>query len=259
MHGWVRNFIAERNYGFIEGDDRQDYFFHLDDVDGQEPPAPCQEVTFNPTRTAKGLRARSVTPSGRAPRAQQVYLNPDRFIMTREPEIRGYVIVRVVAKNAWAEANDPNQARDNLRLQAESWGANAIVGLTLEKYTKNDGCSNYQYTMHRFYGHAVVAKKVSYTTYPKVIARSQAEMRATGEGSTYHSMGSSSLVRPPLWRFVPSLAWSLCSNNGDHRDGTRPTGRRRDSRRQAREGPGRRRCALTPKPTRGHRSTKSVR
>jgi hypothetical protein len=150
-----------------------------------------------------------VAPTGRAPRAQQVYLNPDRFIMTREPEIRGYVIVRVVGQNAWAESNDPNQAKDILRQQAESWGANAIVGLTLQKYTKNEACSNYRYTMHRFYGHAVVAKKIGYTTDPQVIARSQAEMRATGDGSTYHSMGCSSLARPPLWRFVPTLSWSL--------------------------------------------------
>lgn len=209
MRGWVRRFLAERSFGFIEGDDGQDYFFHLDDVSGQELPAPRQEVTFSPTQTAKGLRARSVVLSGRTPRATQVYLNPDRFIMTREPEIRGHVIVRVVGQNTWAESNDPNEARDILRHQAESWGANAIVGLTLEKYTKNEACSNYRYTMHRFYGHAVVAKKVSYTTDTNVIARSQAEMRATEDGSTFHSVGRSSLVRPPLWRFLSTLAWSL--------------------------------------------------
>jgi len=209
MHGWVRSFRADRSFGFIQGDDGQDYFFHLDDVRGHEPPAPRQEVSFSPTRTAKGLRARSVAPSGRAPRAQQVYLNPDHFIMTREPEIRGYVILRVVGQEAWAESNDPNQAKDILRQQAESWGANAIVGLTLKKYTTSDACSNYRYTMHRFYGDAVVAKKIGYTTDPQVIARSQAEMRATGNDSKYHSMGSSSLARPPLWRFVPMVAWSL--------------------------------------------------
>jgi len=209
MRGWVRSFLNDRGYGFIEGDDGQDYFFHIDDLRGHELPVPRQEVSFTPDVTAKGPRARSVMLSARAQRAQQIYVNPDHFIMTRDTEIRGYVIVRMVGQNFWGESNDPNAAREILKQQAQSRGANAIVGLNLQKYTKAQACSNYRYTMHRFYGNAVIAKKVSYTTDTNLIARSRAEMQALQDGTTYHSLGNRSLTRPPLWKFVPTLMWAL--------------------------------------------------
>lgn len=152
MHGWVRTFIADRGFGSITGDDGQEYFFHLDDVTGRGTPSTGQAVSFTPGRTAKGLRARSVAVSGHAPQGRQVYLDPDHFIMTRAPEVRGFVIVQVLSPDAWGESNDPNEARDILRQEAERLGANAVVGLTLYKYTKNETCSNYRYTMHRFSG-----------------------------------------------------------------------------------------------------------
>jgi cold shock CspA family protein len=97
QHGWVRTFIADRGFGFIAGDDRQEYFFHLDDVTGRGAPSTGQAVSFTPGRTAKGLRARSVAVSGHAPQARKVYLDPDHFIMTRAPEVRGFVIVQVLS------------------------------------------------------------------------------------------------------------------------------------------------------------------
>ncbi|MEU0561456.1 cold shock domain-containing protein [Dactylosporangium sp. NPDC006015] len=209
MHGWVRNFVVARGFGFITGDDGQDYFFHLDDVTGHGAPSTGQAVSFTPGRTAKGLRARSVAVSGRTPQGRPVYIDPDHFIMTRAPEVRGFIIVRVLSHDAWGESNDPNEAKDILRQQAERLGANAIVGLALTKYTKNETCSNYRYTMHRFTGRAVVVKKAGYSFDPEVIARTQEGMRDTGGDAAWHSVGRTSLVRPPLWRFVPMLSWSL--------------------------------------------------
>jgi hypothetical protein len=119
----------------------------------------------------------------------------------------------VVVEDAWGESNDPNEAKDLLRKQAESYGANAIVGLTLEKYSQQSGCSNYYYTMHRFHGRAVIIKKVGYSTDPQAIARSQDGMGGHG-GSAFYSVGSSALVRPPWWRFVPAFTWSIAATLG---------------------------------------------
>ena len=133
MRGWVRSFLAERSYGFIDGEDGESYFFHLDDVRDNEPVAAGQEVTFRPSATPKGLRARSVIP-GQQPRpVQLVYLEPDRFIMTREPEIRGHVIVQVVGQGIWYEANDPNQARDGLRNLAQRRRTSRQTRLALQQ------------------------------------------------------------------------------------------------------------------------------
>lgn len=207
MQGRVRSFLAVKSYGFIDGDDGESYFFHLDDVRSPRPPVPRQEVTFRPTATPKGLRARSVI-LGTSP--QLVYVDPDRFIMTREPEIRGHIVVKVVAEDCWYESNDLNQARDGLKQFGQEWGANAIVDLTLKKYTALEGCSNYRYTMHRFYGNAVIVKRTHYTTDPDLIARSEAEMKQVRDRSTYYfSGGRRSMTRPPAWKLMPALAWSI--------------------------------------------------
>jgi cold shock CspA family protein len=169
--GRVRSYDSTKGYGFITGDDGLNYFFHITDMTGDTRIAVGHRVTFEPSASKKGPRARHVVVQGKPPRSairtQAVYSDPDRFIMTREPAARGYEIVRVIAEGCWYEAYDPNQAKEGLKEQAITWGANAIVGLHLEKYSKSPyplwariiGAPNYYQTMHRFYGTAVVIKK----------------------------------------------------------------------------------------------------
>jgi cold shock CspA family protein len=205
MKGRVRSFLESKGCGFIDGEDGQSYFVHIDDVREHTPLAEKQEVSFEPAATPKGLRAQSVIPGVRP---QAIYLNPDRFIMTRSPSIEGHVIVKVICQNCWREANDPHEAREALKQYAINAGANAVVRLTLHKYSERAGCSNYFHTMHRFYGDAVIAKKVTYTTDPDLIARSQAEMEKIDNISNQKSIGVRSLVRPSAWVFIPTLLWS---------------------------------------------------
>jgi hypothetical protein len=91
--------------------------------------------------------------------------------MTSESAPLGYEIVRVIG-DCWGEAFDPNQARANVKEYAISRGANAIVNLRLEKYSKNFYpwwlsavlprlfSPNYYQTMHRFHGKAVVLMRI---------------------------------------------------------------------------------------------------
>lgn len=228
MEGWVRRFVAARGYGFIDGDDGVKYFFHLDDVEGAElqeedregfGASPVrmvrnQRVSFRPAETHKGPRARSVrrgASPGRTTNARQkIYLDPDHFIMTRESSVRGYEVVRVLSQGCWGRARDPNEARDLLRDQARQLGGNAVVNLSLEKQTEQQGCSNYRYTVHKFYGDAVVVKRVAYSSDPHRIAASEAEMRRVHGLNTYYAVGlSASMSRPPFLKFAPILAWSL--------------------------------------------------
>jgi CspA family cold shock protein len=59
MTGTVRNYDPILRYGFITGEDGQDYFVHRSDVTGTVLIA-GERVTFDPTTTAKGLRAVAV-------------------------------------------------------------------------------------------------------------------------------------------------------------------------------------------------------
>ncbi|MET0787318.1 MAG: cold shock domain-containing protein [Paenisporosarcina sp.] len=70
MVGFVSNVIADRRFGFIAADNGQEYFFHESNCesDWNEIAADFArlgrgkvQVTFEPTKTAKGPRADAVT------------------------------------------------------------------------------------------------------------------------------------------------------------------------------------------------------
>ena len=58
MKGKVKFYVANRGYGFIIGEDKQDYFFHIKNLE-QENIVPTQgdELTFNPKKTERGMSA----------------------------------------------------------------------------------------------------------------------------------------------------------------------------------------------------------
>lgn len=168
--GRVSHYNSIRRYGFISGDDGRDYFFHLSDVQAGQSVGRGDLVSFNATFADRGPRARHVAACEEAPRF-------DKFIMTRKPEVRGHEVVQVIAEDIWYETWDPNEAREGLKQRASALGANAIVGLWLDKYSKNTWplalnifsavitagriTNNYYQTMHRFHGRAVVVRRAS--------------------------------------------------------------------------------------------------
>ena len=212
MTGQVERFDSIKRYGFIRGADGQSYFFHLTDIIGQAAPALWQHVTFLPIATPRGPRAQRVILGVEPHRQpQHVRVEPDRFIITRYDTVRGYVITQVLSQGCWAESNDPNVAKDNLQQVARGLGANAIVNLKLDKYSKQDGCSNYYYTMHRFYGDAVVVHRPGgSSSTPDWTSNPQSWTRDV----PYQSVGHRSLTRPPMHVLVPAQVWSLMKTAG---------------------------------------------
>lgn len=66
LSGTIRKIVSEKAYGFIKTD-KTDYFFHRQDFDGHWDDLVRDfnndvdvEVTFEPIRTEKGLRAEEV-------------------------------------------------------------------------------------------------------------------------------------------------------------------------------------------------------
>ncbi len=63
INGTIKK-LADRGFGFILAEDGRDHFFHRNDVDGRrfEELNEGDPVTFEPTTTEKGLRAKAVSP-----------------------------------------------------------------------------------------------------------------------------------------------------------------------------------------------------
>ena len=63
MKGTVKNFNAERGYGFIRTEEGKDVFFHFSVIqcEGFKTVNPGDEVEYEYNETEKGLRATKVT------------------------------------------------------------------------------------------------------------------------------------------------------------------------------------------------------
>ena len=70
MVGVISNLVAAKKFGFILGDNNQEYFFHMSEVvDGWDQVESMfarygkgtVKVTFEPSKTPKGPRAKDVT------------------------------------------------------------------------------------------------------------------------------------------------------------------------------------------------------
>ena len=65
MEGTVKWFNGRKRYGFIKGDDGQDYFVHLKAVAREAILKEGDRVTFTPTDSEKGKQAQDVNPTGK--------------------------------------------------------------------------------------------------------------------------------------------------------------------------------------------------
>ena|SRR5215510_4066728 len=68
MEGQIRKVVHDKGFGFIRGNDNQDYFFHRDEYTGRWDDLVIMynqnsgiKVSFIPNKGPKGLRANQVT------------------------------------------------------------------------------------------------------------------------------------------------------------------------------------------------------
>lgn len=70
MTGKVSNIVVLKKFGFISGENGQEYFFHVSDVDGEWDELVADfdnvgggkiKVLFEPIKTPKGPRAKNVS------------------------------------------------------------------------------------------------------------------------------------------------------------------------------------------------------
>jgi cold shock CspA family protein len=60
VDGTIRSVVVERGFGFITGDDGEEYFFHMSAAEEFELLTPGVAVRFVPSEGPKGLRAEHV-------------------------------------------------------------------------------------------------------------------------------------------------------------------------------------------------------
>lgn len=215
ISGVVRSFMPEKGFGFIQGEDGRDYFVHVKSVEGGQL-VDGQAVEFEGQPSPKGYRAQKVVPGALPPPPGLAYESPRRFIWTQDSAARGFDTIFILG-SGWAESNNPNEARALLEKASTDLGGNAVLNVHLEKYSQQQGCSNYYITMHRFTGHYANVQKVVSTNDQDWIARSvqwEEDFRAritplNTEGA--EPKGITSLIPPGAVKHYSTLllSWTL--------------------------------------------------
>jgi len=155
LKGIVKTFLPEKGYGFIEGEDGKDYFFHIKSFrNKQESHLVSEEsfIEFEQTATPKGYQAKSCSllDSSKVLR----YVTPEEFITSKSSSVRGWEIME---PGHWivhgTSRNSPDAARKEVIDNACELGANAITELEYYKKTGSEagtGRGTHFYTIHNF-------------------------------------------------------------------------------------------------------------
>ena len=90
MRGVIANFLQSKGYGFIDGEDRNSYFFHIKEIRNlNETLTPGLPVVFEESLTPKGFKARNIKLSSQ----DLKYEIPDSVLTSKGNEIKGWQII----------------------------------------------------------------------------------------------------------------------------------------------------------------------
>lgn len=197
MQGVVGNYFPERGYGFIQGDDGQDYFFRRESValDSRSRLDEGTAVQFVPKATSRGHRAEAVRGDDRPDTRR--YELPAKVLLQRKETVPGWEILE---RGRWiasaSSVDSPDAAWRALAERAAYLGANAVIQGEYWRTTGQTG--NYQYSIHNVRGRlVVVGRRSSHGTYARttpsrIEPRVQAERRSLQQ---YAKRMSQSMVR----------------------------------------------------------------
>lgn len=161
MNGSIKNFLPQKQFGFIAGEDGKDYFFHQNSLTSlKQLPEIFDGVTveFNPGVTPKGYKATQVTIKPQSAIAR--YIVPDKIFISKQDSVEGW---ETLEESSWiitaSGRGNPDDVKSELKGYARKIGANGITYLNYYKDTGSSG--NYRFTIHRFTGRAVALGKRS--------------------------------------------------------------------------------------------------
>lgn len=173
MKGRIKNYYANKGYGFIEDLRGKEYFFHRSNWWDNGDIKRGMIVRFNPETTEKGDIAVKIniiknsypsepisayksrdTSSNRNSffaGGNRKYYVPTEVLISRGRTVKGWELVELGEWIIHASSDDsPDDAKDKIKAIAQEIGATAIVEI---RYYKTTGASgNYKYTVHNFKG-----------------------------------------------------------------------------------------------------------
>jgi cold shock CspA family protein len=163
LTGIITTYLADKNYGFIKGNDQKDYFFHKSSINKDDLKKICDGalVTFDQKATPKGYNAIKISINSSS---NINYKIPNEIYISKNNFIKGWDNIDV---SNWlihgSSRNSPDQAKKDMLDGVNLVGANAILNMEYYKTTGSEagtGKGTYYYTIHNFRGRpANIGKK----------------------------------------------------------------------------------------------------
>jgi cold shock CspA family protein len=155
MQGVVKTFLPEKQYGFIKGDDRKDYFFHINDLQLRSDADRIGEgvvLTFDQKATPKGYSAIKIALPDQ--KVAVKFAVPDETYFSKRGSYKGW---ETVDSADWtvhgSSRHSPDEARSQMLNHARLIGANAVIYAEYYKTTGSEpgtGRGTHYYTIHNF-------------------------------------------------------------------------------------------------------------
>ena len=164
MIGIIKTFLEEKQYGFIQGNDHKDYFFHQSNVLNKHTHTICEgtQVSFEQKATPKGYSAIKITIC--TDTTDIYYTIPDTTYVSKSNSIKGWEIIELSNWIVQGTArSSPDDAKSIMLQRAKELSANCVLNMEYSKTTGSEpgtGKGTYYYTIHHFNGRlANIAKK----------------------------------------------------------------------------------------------------
>lgn len=174
MKGYILKYIKNKNFGFLVGEDGNDYFFHKNEFKKQNVKddhlSQGSEVIFTANRNDKGLCAKNCFLLEIKKVNKNYYASPNEIILSKEYKIRGYELIDVTKHILFAENRDPNVVRQELKNMCKKIGGNSLVNYKMDRYTDSKpgrGNGTYYFTVHYASAVPVVVGKKTTIGLPK--------------------------------------------------------------------------------------------
>lgn len=168
MKGFIKTYLSEKEYGFIKGDDKKDYFFHnssLKDKNRKDKLCEGLYLEFDQKATPKGYTAINISIVDENIRFK--YEIPENIYTSKDSIINDWEFIE---RSNWVvtgySRNSPDDAKYDMMQKAKKLGANALINMQYFKTTGSEagtGMGIHYYTIHNFRGQMVnIAKKSTY-------------------------------------------------------------------------------------------------
>lgn len=170
MKGMVNNYVKEKGFGFIDGEDGQSYFLHVSEIQDRADdslPRSGVPVEFDPSPSPKGLRAKKVLLLSESD--IDTYQKPDSFLTFKDEIKGGWKVLESTHWVVTSEHKDLESAKRNAIQKAQSLGANAMTDFKYSKRTGSRGTYGrgrygggvYRFTIHCFTGRPAIVGRPS--------------------------------------------------------------------------------------------------